>query len=79
MHFMHLPDFLRFASEATWAIMAGLALLAVSLVAHYGDRRRRLRRQIDAVGIMPWRDISALTGFAGLLLCVMGLVSWIGG
>lgn len=71
-----LPDFIRFASEATiLGIWAG-ALLAISIGTAIGDWRRRRRRHIDAVGWVPWRDLSAVTAFAGLVLLAMAVSGW---
>ena len=70
------PDFLRFASEATIFGLWGGALLALSVLAMLGDLRRRRRRDINAVGWMPWRDVSALTAFAGLVLLAMAAHAW---
>ena len=71
-----LPDFIRFASEATVLALWGGALLMLSLVAAIGDLRRRRRRHIDAVGWVPWRDLSAVTAFAGLVLMAMAASGW---
>lgn len=76
---MHLPDFILFASEATIYGMWGGALLAISAFASWREHRRRGRKDINRVGIMPWRDIGALTGFAGLALMAFAGVGWIGG
>jgi len=76
---MHLPDFIRFASDATIAALAGGGLLALSGIAVWGERRRQGRRHVDAVGIMPWRDIAALTSFAGLVLLAMAVMGWLKG
>ena len=56
-----LPDAILFASDATRYVMVGAALLAVSALAMWRDRSRAKRRNMDRVGIMPWRDIAALT------------------
>jgi hypothetical protein len=71
------PDFIRFASGTTVAGLWGAALLLVSFLAMIGDLRRRRRRQIDSVGWVPWRDLSALTAFAGLVLMVMAASGWV--
>jgi hypothetical protein len=73
------PDFIRFASEATIAALWGGALLLLSFAAMIGDLRRRRRRNIDSVGWVPWRDVSALTAFAGLVLMSMALSAWMRG
>jgi hypothetical protein len=73
------PDFIRFASEATVLGIWGGGLLLVSIVATIGDLRRRRRRHIDAVGWVPWRDLSAVTAFAGLVLVAMAASGWVKG
>jgi hypothetical protein len=70
------PDFIRFASDATMAGLWGGALLLLSLVAMLGDWRRRRRSDINAVGWVPWRDLSALTAFAGAVLMAMAVSGW---
>jgi hypothetical protein len=74
---MKWPEFLLFASDATLAALAGGSLLLVSLAAWLGEHRRRRRRNIDAVGLMPWRDIAALSLFAGLILLAMAVTGWL--
>ena len=76
---MHLPAFLRFASDATLIAMLAASLLALSGLAFWGDMRRRRRRDIDAVGVMPWRDIAAIASFAGLALLAMAVMGWLRG
>ena len=76
---MHWPQWLLFASDATLYALAGGALLLLSAVAMWGDRRRARRRDVDDVGIMPWRDIAALSTFAGLALLAFGLVGMLRG
>jgi hypothetical protein len=71
------PDFIRFASEATILGLWGGGLLLVSIVAAVGDLRRRRRRHIDAVGWVPWRDLSVVTAFAGLVLLAMATSGWL--
>ena len=74
-----LPDAILFASDATRYVMVGAALLAVSALAMWRDRRRAKRRDMDRVGIMPWRDIAALTTMGGLIVLAFGLMGWIRG
>jgi hypothetical protein len=73
-----LPDFIRFASEATLFGLWGAALLLVALIAFVGDRRRMRRRRIDAVGWMPWRDVAAVSLFAGFVLLAVAVTGWLG-
>ena len=76
---MHwLPDFIRFASEATVFGLWGGGMLLLSLTAFIGDRRRMRRKRIDAVGWMPWRDIAALSLFAGFVLLAVAVTGWLG-
>ncbi len=74
-----MPDFLRFASDATLFALWGGALLAFSAAAFLGDRRRMRRKDINAVGMIPWRDLSAYAAFAGLILLIVGISGWIRG
>ena len=77
---MHwLPDFIRFASEATVFGLWGGGMLLLSLTAFIGDRRRMRRKRIDAVGWMPWRDIAALSLFSGFVLLAVAATGWLGG
>lgn len=76
---MHWPHFLVFASDAARYMIAGGVLLAISAVAFLGDRRRMRRTAIDDVGLMPWRDIAALSTFAGLALLAYGGVGLLKG
>jgi hypothetical protein len=70
-------DFIRFASDATILGLWGAGLLLVSLVAFLGDRRRMRRKAIDAVGWMPWRDVAALSLFAGFVLLAVAVTGWL--
>jgi hypothetical protein len=72
-----VPDFIRFASDATILGLWGAGLLLVSLVAFLGDRRRMRRKAIDAVGWMPWRDVAALSLFAGFVLLAVAVTGWL--
>ena len=73
-----LPEFIRFASEATLFGLWGGAMLMLAALAFVGDRRRMRRRQIDAVGWMPWRDVAALSLFAGFVLLAVAVTGWLG-
>ncbi len=76
---MHWPEFILFASDALRYVMAGLAVLALSALSVWGERRRSRRKHPDAVGIMPWRDIGVVTTFAGLTLLAFGVIGLIRG
>lgn len=76
---MHWPDFILFASDATRYALAGAAMLLLSAIAIWGDHRRARRKHPDNVGIMPWRDIAALSTFVGLALLAFGVVGWLKG
>lgn len=76
---MKWPGFLLFASDATLFALGGAAMLLISLAAIAGERRRKNRRNIDAVGVLPWRDIAALTMLAGMLLLALAISGWLKG
>lgn len=76
---MRLPDFLLFASDATRYGLVGGALLLLSAIALWGDRRRMRRKNVDDVGLMPWRDIAALSTFAGFALLTYAAMGWLKG
>ena len=77
MRAMQLIHFLRLASDATLFALCGGALLTISLIAIAGDWRRRKRRNIDKVGWVPWRDVAALSSFAGLVLLAFAGIGWL--
>ena len=76
---MKLPDWLEFASDATMFALWGGAFLLLSALAVWGDRRHANRRDVDKVGVMPWRDIAALSTFIGLALMSFAVVGWVSG
>ena len=76
---MKALHFLRFASDATILALIAGGVLAISALAAWRDVRRRRRRNIDAVGIMPWRDIAAISSIAGFVLLAMAVMGWIKG
>ncbi|MEL1249846.1 hypothetical protein [Aurantiacibacter gilvus] len=76
---MQLPDWLRFASDATRFGLWGGAFLLLSALSIWGDRRRAKRKQVDDVGLVPWRDIAALSTFIGLALMSFAVVGWVRG
>ncbi len=76
---MHEPRFLLFASDATLVGIVGLALLLIAAGALVADRRRLRRRQIDAVGWVPWTPVFLVTAFAGVTLMALAVKGWLGG
>ena len=76
---MMLPAAFRLASDAALAAVAGGGFVLLAVLALWGDWRRRNRRAIDAVGWVPWRDLSAVASFAGIVLLAMAAMGWIRG
>jgi len=76
---MREPDFLLFASDATLLGIAGAVLLLLAFRAALGDRKRKRRRAIDAVGWVPWTTISFIAFFAGAVMLAMAAMGWIKG
>ncbi len=62
-----------------WLIPLGYAALALAGLGWWGERRRRRRANLDAVGFMPWTAISFWASFAALLLLVAEAKAWLGG
>jgi len=79
MHAMELPGFLRFASDATIVALCAAGLLVLSCLATLGEYRRSRRKRVDQVGWMPWRDVSIITLFAGLVLLCFAIIGWLKG
>jgi hypothetical protein len=73
------PDFLLFASTATWLAVGSGALLAVAAIAWLAERRRNRRKAIDAVGWMPWTTLSFLALFGGIVLLSFAVKGWLAG
>jgi hypothetical protein len=76
---MKEPDFLLFASDATFAALAGGALLLLAALAGLAERRRLRRKRIDAVGFMPWTTVSFLAVFPGVVLLALAMKGWLAG
>lgn len=48
---------------------------AVAVIAEVAEHRRRNRRDVDAVGIMPWRGIALIAVTVALLAAALALKS----
>lgn len=76
---MSISNPLTFASEADLVALAGVAFVALALLALLGDRLRARRERLgrlDRVGFMPWTAIflaSAIIG-GGLLALSLPVV-----
>ena len=51
-----------------WLIAAGLGAALIALIAWLGARRRRHRRDLDRVGIVPWTSLFFFALLAAVLL-----------
>ena len=76
---MDEPRFLLFASDATFAALAGGALLTLAVWSAVAERRRLRRTRIDAVGFMPWTAVFFLAFFPGVTLLAMAVMGWLAG
>lgn len=73
---MAWPDFLLFASDATFAAIAGAALLGLAAIALVAERRRARRSRIDAVGCMPWTALFIACAVSGTALLTLAVQGW---
>ena len=55
-------------SEVRRFLFPGLAALVLAVISWLGDRRRMRRTDPDAVGLMPWRDLSFWSSIAAMIL-----------
>jgi hypothetical protein len=76
---LHLPPPLLFASDATLTGIGAGALLLVAALAGLGERRRKRRRQIDAVGWVPWTTLSVGAFLPGAILLMLAVKGWLAG
>ena len=67
---------LRFASDATYFVIGGSALLAIAVIARWAEIRRTKRQSIDAVGWVPWTKLFFICAVVGLITLSMGIHGW---
>ena len=56
---------------------SGALALILAIIAWAGDRRRMRRSDPDAVGFMPWRDVSFWSVLAAVILLGLAAREWI--
>lgn len=64
-----MPDLTT--DQILWAT-AGL-LLAVALIAAYAEHRRKNRRDLDKVGLMPWNFIQVIAFLCAVIAAALAL------
>ena len=55
----------------------GIGAVALSVIAWYRDRSRKLRSNPDAVPWMPWRDVAFWSSFAALMMLGAAFLAWL--
>jgi hypothetical protein len=76
---MPWPHALLFASDATLVGIGATALLALAGAASLAERRRAARKQLDAVGWMPWTGLFLACALCGVALLTLAVQGWIAG
>ena len=74
---MGLPDFLRFASDATLLALWGGAFVLLAFTAMIADRFRARRKQIDRVGCMPWTTVFLFAAMIAAGLLSLAVKGWL--
>ena len=62
-----------------YLLLPGLAALSLALAGWRGERRRKARRDPDAVSWVPWLGLTFWSSFAAMLLLGMALKAWLAG
>lgn len=62
-----------------WMAVYGGFAVALAVVAWWGDRRRRNRRNLDRVGCMPWTGLFFLALLAAVILLGVSAKLWLNG
>ena len=76
---MEMPDFIRFASDATLAALWGGAFLLLAVTALLAERLRARRRKIDAVGWVPWTALFLVGALCAVALLTLAVRGWLTG
>lgn len=59
-----------------WRVAGGLVAVGLTIAGWLGDRRRRRRKNLDAVGLMPWTELSFWAFLAACVLLGLAARSW---
>lgn len=65
-----------FAHIWEFHIVAGVAALTMALIAVWAERRRLRRKNLDAVGFMPWTVIYLIAFLAAVVLLGLAAREW---
>jgi len=57
-------------------VITGVASLLFVAAAGWAERRRLRRRNLEAVGIVPWSLLSIIAAFVGLFALAMAVKGW---
>ena len=60
-------------------LLPGLVAVVICTLAWYADRRRMRRRNLDAVGFMPWTAAFFWSLLAACVLLGLALREWLAG
>lgn len=65
-----------FAHVWQFHVAAGVTALSMALVAVWAERRRLRRKNLDAVGFMPWTVIYLIAFLAAVVLLGLAAREW---
>ncbi|CAM4020134.1 DUF2306 domain-containing protein [Novosphingobium lubricantis] len=65
-----------FAREWAWHAAAGVVALIVAVIAIWAERRRFRRKNLDAVGFMPWTVVYLVSFLAASVLLGLAAREW---
>ena len=58
---------------------AGVVAVLIAVIAWVGDNRRLYRRELDAVGFMPWTSVFFAAMLVGCVLLGLAARAWLAG